>query len=70
MTLFDNIFFCLNSSAALIASKLPDYNFAKSDNEGKQNSSSSSLYACNDVYGKSKAKRIIFDEYGGCPLGL
>ena len=53
-----------------MVSKFPDFNFAKSDNEGKQNSSSSSLYACKDVYRKSKAKRIIFHEYGGCPLGL
>ena len=67
MTLFVSIFFCLNSSAALMASKFPDFNFAKSDNKRKQNSLSSSLYACIDVYCKSKAKRIIFDKYGGCP---
>ena len=69
-TLFHNIFFRLNSSAALMISNFPDFNFAKSDNKGKQNSSSSSLYACKDVYRKSKAKRIIFYEYGGCLLGL
>ena len=51
-------------------SKFPDFNFAKRNNEEKQNSSSSSLYACKNVYRKSKAKRINFDEYGGCPLGL
>ena len=53
-----------------MASNFPDFNFAKSDNEEKQNSLSSSLYACKDVYRNSKAKRIIFDKCGDCPLGL
>ena len=68
--LFDNIFFYLNSSAAIIASNFSDFNFAKSHNEEQQNSLSSSLYACKDVYCKSKAKHIIFDEYEVCPFGL
>ena len=45
-----------------MASNYLDFNFAKSGNAGKQNSLSSSLYAFKDVYPKSKAKRIIFNN--------